>query len=279
MSNRVIMGEISRNPGGPGAIAAPGPLLISCFIITKNEEKRIARAINSVIGLVDEIVVVDSGSTDRTTEICRELGARIIVNDWKGYGPQKRFAEAQCRNDWLLNLDADEVLTGALANEIRNIFAPDRKLADGYRLVIAEMFPGRNRPLPLARHDQVIRLYDRRKMRFSDSPVHDRVFSGEARVKQMKNVILHYSFLTLSQSIAKINYYTDLQAATNNRHSPAVLRLRLLTELPLNFIRYYLFRGYFMAGFQGLSYAMVHATFRFFRIAKMLEMKKSGKSV
>lgn len=253
------------------------PLAVSCFIIAKNEEARIARAIRSVTGLVDEVVVVDSGSTDRTIAICRELGAVVHLNDWAGYGPQKRFAELQCRNDWLLNLDADEVLSEALADEIRTVMTGGEMRADGYRLVLVEMFPGRTRPVPLVRRYRLIRLYDRRKMRFADSAVHDRVVAGTARIESMKHVMFHHSFLTLGATISKLNHYTDLQAATNNRHPLWVLYIRLFTEFPLGFIRYYLFRGYFMAGLTGFSYAMVNAAFRIFRIAKMIEVRKQGR--
>ena len=88
---------------------------ISVFIIAHNEEDRIGRAIRSVESFADEVIVVDSGSTDDTVRIAESFGARVIANAWPGYGPQKRFAEEQCRNDWLFNLDADEAATPALA--------------------------------------------------------------------------------------------------------------------------------------------------------------------
>ncbi len=86
-------------------------LPLSVFIIARDEADRIARPIESVIGWVDEVIVIDSGSTDETVAVAEQLGARVIRNDWPGYGPQKRFGEDQCRNDWLLNLDADEEVT------------------------------------------------------------------------------------------------------------------------------------------------------------------------
>ena len=87
---------------------------ISCFIIARDEEQRIGRTIRSVIDWVDEVILIDSGSTDKTVEIANALGARTLFNKWPGYGPQKRFAEEQCSHDWVLNLDADEVVTQAL---------------------------------------------------------------------------------------------------------------------------------------------------------------------
>ena len=97
-------------------------LAISCFIITKNEEDRIEKAILSVIDLVDEIIVIDSGSIDKTEKLSKNLGAKFIFNAWKGFGPQKRFGEDQCKNDWILNLDADEYLSEEIKKEIIDIF-------------------------------------------------------------------------------------------------------------------------------------------------------------
>src|SRR5690606_1893779 len=112
------------------------------FIITKNEADRIGETIRAVRGLTDDLVVVDSGSTDATQAIAEELGARIVFNAWPGYGPQKRFAEEQCRHAWLLNIDADEVVPPDLAAEIQTLFARGEPPCQAYRIGIAEVFPG-----------------------------------------------------------------------------------------------------------------------------------------
>src|SRR3712207_904031 len=98
-------------------------LPLSVFIIAFNEADRIGAAIAAVRELTDDLLVVDSRSTDRTREIARDLGCRVIERDWPGYGPQKRFAEAECRHPWVLNIDADEVAPPALVSEIRELFA------------------------------------------------------------------------------------------------------------------------------------------------------------
>ncbi|MET0638726.1 MAG: glycosyltransferase, partial [Hyphomicrobium sp.] len=100
-------------------------LPLSCFIIAKNEADRIAATINSVKSWVDEVVVVDSESSDTTVSVAEAEGSRVIVQPWLGFGGQKRFAEDQCRNPWVLNLDADEVVTPALKDEIIALFAKD----------------------------------------------------------------------------------------------------------------------------------------------------------
>ncbi|MDN3718133.1 glycosyltransferase family 2 protein [Roseibium salinum] len=151
-------------------------LPLSAFIIARNEADRIARPIESVRGWVDEVVVIDSGSTDGTIAVAERLGAKVVHNEWAGYGPQKRFGEDQCRNDWLLNLDADEEVTPELAAEIRAKFADGSyREADGWRIMIRDMYAHENAPAPWAYGYHQIRLYDRRQGRFSDSIVHDTV--------------------------------------------------------------------------------------------------------
>src|SRR5918998_4766157 len=121
-------------------------LPVSIFIIAKNEADRIGDTIRAVRSLTDDLVVVDSGSSDGTQALAASLDARVIHNAWPGYGPQKRFAEDECRHDWLLNLDADEVVPPELAANIRALFAKGEPPLPAYRIGIAEIFPGEARP-------------------------------------------------------------------------------------------------------------------------------------
>ncbi|MCP4936393.1 MAG: glycosyltransferase family 2 protein [bacterium] len=246
-------------------------LPVSCFIIAMNEEERIGHTIKSVISFVDEVIVIDSGSTDKTQEICRSFGVKFLFNEWSGYGLQKRFGEDQCKHDWVLNLDADEVVTSALRDEVIGKFEGDYAKFDGYHLRIIDILPKRQTPLPFARKYNIVRLYNHRRIRYSDSPVHDRVIVDKRPLGQLEGLLHHHSFLSISHAIAKANDYTDLQAKTTKPKAMWQLKLRLITEFPINFIRYYFFKGYFMGGSSGLTYAMINAFFRFSRIAKMIE--------
>src|SRR3954454_14348761 len=126
------------------------PLPLSVFIIAANEADRIGDTIQAVRELSDDLVVVDSGSSDGTQAVAASLGARVVSNPWPGYGPQKRFAEELCVNDWLLNVDADEVIPPELEAEIGALFAAGEPARDAYRVGIAEIFPGEARPHALA---------------------------------------------------------------------------------------------------------------------------------
>src|SRR5690349_20627636 len=139
---------------------------VSVFIIAKNEADRIGATIRAVRGLTDDIVVVDSGSTDGTQAVAQELGARVIFNPWPGYGLQKRFAEDQCRYDWLLNLDADEEVSPELLAEIRRLFAQGEPLCQAYGIRIAETYPGEAAPHPLAYRVAPVRLHRRATGRY-----------------------------------------------------------------------------------------------------------------
>ncbi len=118
-------------------------LPISCFIIAKNEEARIGSCIASVIDWVDEVIVVDSGSSDRTVDIARQAGAKVVYKEWLGFGQQKRFGESLCRNPWVLNLDADEIAPPDLKHELRQIFNSNETEFAAYRLPVHIVYPGR----------------------------------------------------------------------------------------------------------------------------------------
>lgn len=261
--------------GPPDAAATSERAALSCFLITKNEADRIAAALKAVKDWVDEIVVVDCGSTDATCAIARDLGARVIHQDWLGFGPQKRFAEDQCRNHWVLNLDADEVVSPALAQEIMTLIksAPP---ACAYSLRILDVYPGADRPRPWADDYRQPRLYDRRVVHFSTSPVHDSLELAGARAPCLKGAVLHFSVRSIGDHFRKSLERARYNAEHSKPKSPAALRLRLVSEFPMAFIRYYFWRRHFTGGLMGFQIAMSAAFSRFVRIALMLEKAKRG---
>jgi glycosyltransferase involved in cell wall biosynthesis len=252
---------------------------LSIFIIAKNEADRLGATLRAVQGLSDDIVVVDSGSTDGTQALAESLGARVIFNAWPGYGPQKRFAEEQCRHGWMLNIDADEVVTPELAASIRALFVSGEPAPAGYRIRIVETFPGEGRPHPWAYGLSPVRLYHREAGRYSPSPVHDRVeMLAGAPVHRLSGIIAHYSVRSLGEQLTKLNAYAEMQADDLIARGEHISRVRMVLEFPANFIKAYVLRRHFVRGVYGFMTAMNHAYFRYLRAAKYWEkrLKRDG---
>jgi glycosyltransferase involved in cell wall biosynthesis len=244
---------------------------VSCYIRTLNEERKIGEVVAAARAVVDEVVVVDSGSTDATVAIAEALGARVVRQEWLGNGGQKRFAEDHCRNDFLLDLDADEVVSPELAAEIRALFAggpPPRPIYE-LRLVTVP-------PVGQPWHDFGVRrrrkLYDRRVVRQPDHKAWDqfKVPAG-VRVGRLSGPLLHYAFGDLAHMASKLNGFSTLLAAETNRRTRLGVGLRVLFALPIYFLKHYLLRGLFRAGIYGFALAGILAYGRWLRDAKMYE--------
>ena len=240
---------------------------LSVCVICKNEADRLTACLEAVRGLADDIVVVDSGSDDNSVAVAESLGARVFFNAWTGYGPQKRFSEDCARHDWVLNLDADEVVTPELVSEIRALMATEPAMP-GYRLRILTVYPRKPAPRLWADFNNYVRLYDRRRMRFRDSPVHDTVDTRDQPVGQLKGGVVHFSARSYAHIRHKLDAYTTLQAKTL-RKSKVTICLRLPLEYPATFARYFLFRRHFTGGLDGVISSHLAAESRFNRLLKM----------
>ncbi len=247
---------------------------LSVFIITRDEADRLCDTLEAVNGLASEVIVVDSGSTDATVSVARSAGATVLVQPWLGYGGQKRFGEDQCQGPWLLNLDADEVVPSSLAAEIRQLFARGEPPHRAYKVRIADQFPGRCAPGRLAHGPAPVRLYRKDAGRYRDSPVHDRVvLAPGVSVGRLRERIHHRSMRSLTHQVEKLNFYSSMQAEDLIARGVRVPPWRLALEMPLAFIRYYLFRRYFLQGFYGFTIATNAAFSRYLRLAKALELQ------
>ncbi|HPG89296.1 MAG TPA: glycosyltransferase family 2 protein [Hyphomicrobium sp.] len=246
-------------------------LPISCFIIAFNEGDRIGRTIASVANWVDEIVVIDSGSSDDTVAVAEAAGARVVYNAWPGFGQQKRFGEEQCHHDWLLNLDADEVVTPLLRVAISNLFQDNTPMFAGYGTPVNIVYPGWTAPRSWARDHYCLRLYDRRRMRYKDSTLHDSVDPVGEKVGALPGGLDHYSVRSLDDLIRKCDERASYNAAHARPKPEWQLNVRLLIELPWNFLKYYFMRTHFMGGATGFQYALITAFYRWVRIVRMKE--------
>ena len=251
-------------------------LPLSVFIIARNEETRIGRTLAALRGLTDDIVVVDSGSTDRTVAIAEQLGARVLFRAWEGYGQQKRFAESQCRHPWLLNVDADEVVTPELAAELRALFASTAPRPGAYNIRILTVYPGEERPRLLPRDVNAVRFYHREVGSYRDHPSYDRVELSGVRARQLKGPLWHYPIIDWHSLLDKGNRFSTFQATLPSGYSDGALKLRLYTEFPINFFKTYIVRRHITGGWKGFYFALAQAFMRTSRIAKMLEARQTS---
>lgn len=240
---------------------------LSLVIITLNEASRIRRCIESV-PFADEVVVVDSGSTDRTVEIAEQTGARVIYQTWLGYGRQKQYAVEQANNDWVLSLDADEWLSSELAQSIENtLVAPELQ---AYQSPRCNRFMGRWLKHGEGYPDRSLRLFHRQYARWSSDAVHEKV-DVEGAMGVLSGDLLHESQETLQQYLDKQNRYTTLQAEQLYQSGKRPAPFKLLLSPLVRFIKFYLFRRGFLDGVPGLIHILIGCQNSFMKQAKLLE--------
>ena len=244
-------------------------LKISATVVALNEEKNLPRAVES-LRCCDEIVVVDSGSCDRTTEIAERLGARVIESEWRGYAAQKNFAAEQAANDWILSIDADEALSEALEAEIWEIKRSGPR-ADAYTIPRLAQYMGRWILHSGWYPDRKIRLYDRRKAKWVGSFVHESVHL-DGRVAHLNSNLLHYTCDSLSQHLKTTDRYTTLAAQELVAERRLVPLWRLLLSPPWTFFKTYVLQRGFEDGFEGLVIAYMAAMYVFVKYAKARSM-------
>jgi glycosyltransferase involved in cell wall biosynthesis len=245
---------------------------ISVFIIAKNEADRIPVVIRSVRDWADEVIVIDSGSEDDTVAVCEALGARVVFNPWRGYGPQKVFGEGLCRNDWLLNIDADEEISGELATEIKDLFSRDHSPCAAYTLPILPLYPFQDRGHPWTAFHHPVRLYRRSHAGFKDSAVHDSVVVRDGKIGHLKGMVLHRSFRSLTHHVDKVNEVSCARAQDlyERNRNPSALALLLVPLLA--FFKSYVLRREFVNGVDGIVVSHMYAFQRFIRLAKTREL-------
>ena len=246
---------------------------LSVAIITLNAATQLQACLDSV-RFADEVVVVDSGSSDGTGELAAASGARVIRQDWLGFGPQKQFAVDAATHDWVLCLDADERVSPQLQASIEHALAAPA--AGAYRFPRCNRFLGRYLKHGEGYPDWSLRLFDRRRARWSDDAVHEKVLA-DGPVGTLAGDLLHESAESLASYLNKQNRYTTLAAEMALAAGKRSGFGRLFFSPLVRFIKFYLIRQGFRDGLPGLVHIAIGCFNSFCKYAKMLEARNDGR--
>ncbi len=251
---------------------------ISATIITFNEERNIAAALDSV-SWADEIIVVDSNSVDRTREIAEEKGARVIVNDWAGFSDQKQFAVDQAKYDWIISIDADERVTDTLRTEILTIRRSGAK-ASGYRMPRLSYYLGRPVKHGGWYPDRQLRLFDRRAGKWNGAVIHESVeMAAGTVVEDLAGDLLHYSVESASHHHKMIGErYAPLGAEQMYAQGKRTSGFGIATIGVFAFLRSYILKGGFLDGLPGFAIARFAAHHAFLKHLLLWELQQKDHS-
>ncbi|MBI5662174.1 MULTISPECIES: glycosyltransferase family 2 protein [Ignavibacterium] len=245
---------------------------ISVILITKNEARNIYECLQSV-SWADEIIVVDSGSSDDTLSIAKQFTDKVFFNEWKGFAEQKSYAMHKARNNWVLSIDADERVTENLKDEILN---SDLDEFDGYRIKRDNYFLGK-----LIRgcgwgNDYQLRLFKKSKTRLTDRLVHEG-FEVEGKVGQLKHSMLHFSYRNFSDAFTKINHYSTLEAIEKQNKKNVNTFTIVFTPI-IAFLQHFFIRKGFIDGIYGLFVSILHAITKLQVQLKIWELKNQKRN-
>ena len=242
---------------------------LTVTVITRDEEANLGAALESV-RWADEIVVVDSESTDATVEVARRYTDKVIVRSWPGYIAQKNFAAEQASHDWILSLDADERVSSELAAEIRQLLngAAD---AAGYRLPRVTYHLGRWIRSTDWYPDYQLRLYDRRRSRWAGRYVHESV-QAEGAVGRLRGELQHYAYRDIAHHLQTMDRYTTLAARQMYEDGRRATWIDVLVSPRLTFFRNYILRGGFRDGMAGLVISVMNSDYVGLKFAKLWEL-------
>jgi glycosyltransferase involved in cell wall biosynthesis len=243
------------------------PLPLSLIVITRDAAHELADCLASA-PFAAEAVVVDSGSRDDTVAVAQGAGARVVVHAFEGYGPQKNFAVAQARHDWVLCVDADERVTPELGDAIRRVFAAGEPAAAAYAMARRNRFLGRWLAHGEGYPDWNVRLFDRRRARWSADPVHEKVVA-DGRVVRIEGDLLHASAESLDAYIEKQNRYTTMQAEAMHAAGQEASGLRIALSPAARFLRFYVVKLGFLDGAAGFAHIAIGAFASFLKYAKL----------
>lgn len=244
---------------------------LSAVIITKNEEANIRRCLESV-KFADEMIVIDSSSTDKTVAIAQELGARVFTTDWKGYGAAKQEGVEKATGEWIISIDADEQIPSTLAQEIKNRIESSNGIA-GFYVKRKTNFLGRWILHCGWYPDYVLRLFQKNKGRFDNAYIHEKVVT-DGDVGYLSGELLHFSYPDLESYLTKFNSYTTMGAEEAHKQGRKAGWFDILIRPPVSFIKHYIANQGFRDGIEGFILSSLSATAVLVKYAKLRTMQK-----
>lgn len=250
---------------------------ISAVIITFNEERNIARCLQSVKDVADEVVVVDSYSTDRTEEICRSFGVIFMQNEWLGYSGQKNYANAQASHDHILSLDADEALSETLREEI--VKEKEKGLKHAYEMNRMTNYCGHWIRYGSWYPDRQLRLFNRTSGRWDGEKIHEKYRPDERiRPEFLKGDILHFSYYSIQEHLDQANHFTTLTAQVAFSRGKTAPLVKVMANPLLRFFRDFFLRAGFLDGYHGFLIARISAFATFLKYIKIRQLHQQTKT-
>jgi glycosyltransferase involved in cell wall biosynthesis len=255
-------------------LSAPARAPLAAVLITRNASAVLEACLDS-LAFVDEVVVVDSASTDGTAELAARKGARVVQKEWLGFGLQKQFAVEQASHDWVLCLDADERVSPQLAQSIQAALAAP--VSPVYRMPRRNRFLGRWLSHGEGYPDWSPRLFNRMNARWSDDLVHEKVLFA-VTPGTLKGDLMHDSSDDLATYLDRQNRYTTLAARQAFEQGRGANVLHLLFSPVVRFIKFYLMRLGFLDGLAGLLHISIGCINSYLKYAKLIELRREEKS-
>ncbi len=248
---------------------------LSAVVITKNEGRNVERCLRSLAPVADEIVVVDDFSTDETAAMCERLGARVVRQQWLGFGEQKNFGNGLATGEWILSVDADEVLDPFLQRAL--VEAKALGLRGAYEISRLNFYYGRFVRHGLEHPDRKIRLFPRGSARWNSSLVHERLnLSERLQITRLDGHLLHYTYLAVEEHVAKANRYTTLAATDAFARGVRPSLAKLLLGPMVTFLKAYVLKRGFLDGRHGIVLAVLHAHGTFLKHAKLWDLHRQA---
>ena len=247
---------------------------ISTFIVCMNEEEQIERALKSV-SWCDEIIVVDSGSTDNTLELAKKYTDKVIHNDWQGFVEQKRFALGHCSHEWILNIDADEEVSEELKNEIQELLKSNPS-ANGYEINRVVNFMGKWWRKGGWYPEYRLRLCKKSETTWGGENPHEKALVS-GKIKKLKGELFHYTYNNFHDQINTLNKHSSDSAVAMAKRGKKASLIKIFGNPILRFVKFYFFKKGFLEGFTGFIVSILEAYYVYLKYIKLWEINKSSK--